>query len=211
MEQVYSNVMLRVVGPLATVGFWLSYGSMPPTRRYGVGVLSFDLFVVAIAIALVVAAARTKIRTPDLILALVIAALLLLGIFSDVYLTYGHGQHQHDFNERLTKIDAVYFAVGTLSTAGTGHIEAISERARTVQLMEMLLGLALVLFAVSAVVARLMSSSATASPSGATPTTNGSASGTTLVQGSSRLKRATLNFLVGVGVAWELVRRRRDR
>lgn len=61
-----------------------------------------------------------------------------------------------NFTHTLTRIDAVYFAVGTLSTAGTGTLAATSEAARALQTVEMLLGMVVLLAVVSAVVARFM-------------------------------------------------------
>jgi hypothetical protein len=55
---------------------------------------------------------------------------------------------------RLTHLDAIYFAVGTFSTAGTGNIVAISESARFIQTAEMIVGMVFVLLTVAAVVGR---------------------------------------------------------
>jgi hypothetical protein len=49
----------------------------------------------------------------------------------------------------LTRVDAVYFALGTLSTAGTGNISAVSDRARAIQSGQMLTDLVLVLGAIT--------------------------------------------------------------
>ena len=62
------------------------------------------------------------------------------------------------FTETFT-IDAIYFAIGTLTTAGTGNISATSETARGIQTMQMILGLVLITFAVTIVIGRLSSGS----------------------------------------------------
>jgi hypothetical protein len=76
---------------------------------------------------------------------------LLLQFFSYIYWSYGTTTN---FNTPLTHLDSLYFALGTLTTAGTGNIVAISETARRLQTLQMVLDLGLVLFAVSLVVAR---------------------------------------------------------
>lgn len=73
-------------------------------------------------------------------------------VFSVIYWNFGSNEN---FNIRLTRLDSVYFTVGTLSTAGTGNLVAISELARTVQLVQMVLDLGFLLLAVTLVVTRL--------------------------------------------------------
>jgi hypothetical protein len=77
----------------------------------------------------------------------------LLGLFSGLYWSIG----THDnFSHALTKLDAIYFAVGTLSTAGTGNISATSQQARLIQTTEMLLSMVVVLFVLGVAVARFI-------------------------------------------------------
>ena len=57
---------------------------------------------------------------------------------------------------QLSRWGAIYFTIGTLSTAGTGNIAAVG-RARPIQGIQMILGMVLVLFALTAVVARFVS------------------------------------------------------
>jgi hypothetical protein len=76
---------------------------------------------------------------------------LLLQFFSYVYWTYGTTQN---FNIELSHLDSFYFAVGTLTTAGTGNISAISDTSRGYQTVQMALGLALVGFVVVLIMAR---------------------------------------------------------
>ena len=86
--------------------------------------------------------------------AVVWALFLILINFS--YLYWSHGAPP-DFNHTLSHLDAIYFAVGTLTTAGTGSLEAMSETARELQLFQMVLGFALIAFAVSVAVTRFAS------------------------------------------------------
>lgn len=60
-----------------------------------------------------------------------------------------------NFSIYLSRLDAVYFAVGTLTTAGTGNISATSDLARGLQTIQMALDLVLVVFAVGLILPRL--------------------------------------------------------
>ena len=61
----------------------------------------------------------------------------------------------HNFNIHLTRLDAAYFTIGTLSTAGTGNIVATSELARALQAWQMALDMVFLLVAVALVMTRL--------------------------------------------------------
>lgn len=73
-------------------------------------------------------------------------------LFMASYWSCGGG---HNFNIHLTRLDAAYFTIGTLSTAGTGNIVATSELTRALQTWQMALDLAFLLVAVVLVVSRL--------------------------------------------------------
>jgi Ion channel len=107
----------------------------------------------AILILLVVSAARTG-SFNLVIVDLIALVALFLWAFSYFYWNYGT---KANLSAPLTRLDAVYFALGTLSAAGTGNISAISEKSRAIQTAQMGLGFALVVFAIAAVVARYMS------------------------------------------------------
>jgi hypothetical protein len=80
----------------------------------------------------------------------------LVGNFSYVYWSYGSTAN---FSVSLTRLDAIYFAIGTLTTAGTGNINATSELMRGIQALQMVLDLGLVVVALGVLVARLSSGS----------------------------------------------------
>lgn len=80
---------------------------------------------------------------------------LLIGGFSFLYWSYGSTVN---FNISLTRLDAIYFTFGTLTTAGTGNITAISEASRYIQTLQMFLDLGLMVFAVGLLVTRFTSS-----------------------------------------------------
>ena len=115
-----------------------------------------SLLLVIVAIAFVFIAARSRLHILALLTFIGNTFAVLLFTFASIYLSIGS---KANFNMPLTHLDAVYFAVGTLSTAGTGNIAAISETARTTQAWQMVLGLALVLFAVGIAINRISSSS----------------------------------------------------
>jgi Ion channel len=79
---------------------------------------------------------------------------LLLQFFSYAYWAYGTKQN---FNINLSHLDSFYFALGTLTTAGTGSISAISETSRGYQTLQMALDLMLVGFVIVVILARYVS------------------------------------------------------
>lgn len=61
------------------------------------------------------------------------------------------------FSERLTQLDALYFAVGTLTTAGTGSIDALSTKVRTYVTVQMGLDFLLVVVALAVIIGGILS------------------------------------------------------
>jgi Ion channel len=76
---------------------------------------------------------------------------LILQLFSYIYWTYGTTKN---FSVHLTHFDSFYFALGTLTTVGSGTITANSETARQIQAVQMGLDLLLIGFAVTITLAR---------------------------------------------------------
>jgi Ion channel len=79
---------------------------------------------------------------------------LILQLFSYVYWTYGTTRN---FSANLTHFDSFYFALGTLTTVGSGTITANSETVRQIQAVQMGLDLLLIGFAVTVILARYTS------------------------------------------------------
>jgi Ion channel len=134
---------------------WLLPGRNPHGELLGLACLSAGI--VGMAYATLIGAADPK--APFAAVAVMMGATIacLLGLFSGLYWSIG----THDnFSHALTRLDAIYFAVGTLSTAGTGDLSATSQQARLIQTSEMLLAMVVVLFVVGAVVARFITASA---------------------------------------------------
>lgn len=76
---------------------------------------------------------------------------LILQLFSYIYWTYGTTKN---FSTDLTHFDSFYFALGTLTTVGSGTITATSETVRQIQAVQMGLDLLLIGFAVTVILAR---------------------------------------------------------
>lgn len=86
---------------------------------------------------------------------------MLLGAFSVVMLAFsqlywGYGLPPN-FSVPLSRLEAIYFSVGTLTTAGTGNISATSDLTRGLQTIQMIIDLMLVVFAVGLLLPRLSS------------------------------------------------------
>lgn len=84
-------------------------------------------------------------------LLLVYVLSLVLQLFAYMYWAYGTTR---DFSVPLSHLDAFYFTLGTLTTAGTGNISAISETGRGLQTLQMGLDLVLIGFVVALTLAR---------------------------------------------------------
>jgi Ion channel len=90
----------------------------------------------------------------DKALMLLFGFALLVGNFSILYWSYGT---TGNFTEHLTRLDAIYFAIGTLATAGTGNISAVSQLARGLQALQMALDIGFAVFVVALAVAEIFS------------------------------------------------------
>ena len=75
----------------------------------------------------------------------------LLQFFSYFYWSYGSTAN---FTIPLSHLDSFYFALGTLSTAGTGNVSAISPLSRGLQTWQMGIDLVLIAFVVALILAR---------------------------------------------------------
>lgn len=76
---------------------------------------------------------------------------LILQFFSYTYWSYGTTRN---FSSELTHLDSFYFALGTLTTAGTGNLSAVSETGRKFQTFQMLIDFIFIGFVVALVIAR---------------------------------------------------------
>ena len=65
---------------------------------------------------------------------------VLVLVFSSVYVSMA-AYSSHNFNQPITKIDGVYFTVTALATVGFGDIVAVSETARVLVTLQMIIDL----------------------------------------------------------------------
>jgi voltage-gated potassium channel len=135
-------------------GIFFVYGS-PFTSHVYLGFV--NIIITVMLVVLVTAQLISVSRSGDLInivIMLLTSFSSLVATFSTLYGNYGT---TGNFSEGLTRLDAIYFTVGTLATAGTGNISAISQTARGLQTLQMVLDIGFLVFAVSLVVAKISS------------------------------------------------------
>ena len=99
--------------------------------------------------------------TPKLCVGFGAAAATIVYAFSSTYFHIGTADN---FNVALSKVDCVYFTLGTLSTAGTGRLQATSATAELVVSIQLVIDLIFVVVAVGLLLARLTSVLASTSP-----------------------------------------------
>ena len=90
----------------------------------------------------------------DIVADIVTSLSALTATFATLYWNYGL---RPNFTQQLNHLDAIYFTIGTLTTAGTGTISAVSQTARTLQSLQMVLDLGLIVFAVGLAIAEISS------------------------------------------------------
>jgi hypothetical protein len=132
--------------------FWTV--TLSQTRRHAAAgfIIAVDVFLMLSGVAALVFMARTPVGVPRLAFGLVSSVSLILANFSRFYWSYGGGSN---FTRPLTHLDAVYFAVGTLSTAGTGNLAAaVSQTAVARQTAQMAVDIAFTVFAAGVVATR---------------------------------------------------------
>jgi hypothetical protein len=125
------------------------------TTRTHSGVIWIPLYVIAFAfcciVPLIVLTRLRRFRPVVTAFVLIYGFALLLELFSSEYWSYGTTRN---FTRPLSHLDAFYFALGTLTTAGTGNISATSETSRGIQALQMGLDLIFIGFVVTLVVTR---------------------------------------------------------
>jgi DNA-binding transcriptional regulator YhcF (GntR family) len=136
---------------------WLNFLDTQKRGTFtGSGMLVISVVIAVNAMLLLLAVGRSVLAN---LLGLAYAFSALTFLFSTLYWGYGEPPN---FTPSLTHLDAIYFAVGTLTTAGTGNISALSEFSRGLQTTQMVLDFILVVFVVAVVIPRLI-------PTGETP------------------------------------------
>lgn len=145
---VLISVAFLVVFPL---GFGFGIAGQTTSTPGGVS-LGSGVYVVALfgMVPLTVLLVRRQFRPVLTALVLVYLFALLLEIFTFLYWSNGTSKN---FSIPLSHLDALYFALGTLTT-GTGNISAISETSRRIQTAQMGIDFLLIGFIVALLVAR---------------------------------------------------------
>ena len=143
-------VVLGIAFVIQAFFWWVSLGQTQ-RHRLGAGIVAVDAFFLACLVVLLVLLARFDRTAVGLILLLLATFSAVVAIFSRIYWGYGGPSN---FTRPLTHLDSVYFALGTLSTAGSGTLAATSESARAIQTVQMAIDVPLTLIAVAAVIAR---------------------------------------------------------
>jgi hypothetical protein len=143
------NYLIGVV--TCQVVFWVAFFGLPRHGSFSSVFLYVGLFLLVIMAVTVIGAVRA---TAPLITFVAAAnlLLLLLSYFSVLYYHYGTARN---WSASLSHWDAVYVALGTLTTAGTGNIYAKSEFARRVLSMQMLVDVVVITLLAGVVVYRL--------------------------------------------------------
>jgi GntR family transcriptional regulator len=145
---------LRTSGMFSFAGMqpylWLDFFSSQRGPVTGTVMTIISVLIVVHAIGLLLVVGDSL---PVNLLGLAYAFSALTYFFSTLYWGYGGASN---FSTRLTRLDAIYFSVGTLTTAGTGNISATSELSRGLQTTQMVLDFVLVVFVVAIVMPRLI-------------------------------------------------------
>jgi voltage-gated potassium channel len=134
--------LLRALG--STVGLVVIYYLLPLDRTsigVAVGMLAFGLValvgLVAFQVRSIIKAKYPALRAVG---ALATSVPLFLLLFAGTYFVMG-GISEANFNEPLTRTDALYFTVTVFATVGFGDIVATTESARVVVMGQMVAGI----------------------------------------------------------------------
>jgi len=124
--------------PLGSDGWW---SAALPSFIIGTALFSF---VFIRGLRGIVAAEHPAIRAVE---ALTMTLLVVIVIFATLAVEI-EAQSPGSYSEALTKLDGIYFSVTTLATVGYGDITPVSEYARGVGIVQMLVNLAVIGLAV---------------------------------------------------------------
>jgi hypothetical protein len=167
---LYSNGVLAagIVG-LILAGIWVAFLLSHGREHLDPGTVAIECVLIVFGALAILWAVR---REPDIALPSIAALLLveiglILLIFTVDYYDVGT---KHNFSQPLTHLDAVYFPLGTVSTAGTGNGVATSERARALQSVQMGIDLLVFVVVLTALLTRYVGSGRSTNGEVAPPT-----------------------------------------
>lgn len=150
-RKILANILVVVAAIIIAVMWW----AFSATRVRVPSSPVYVIWYVATAVALIICVVGFRDRPLyTLAIAVLLGFIVLTDLFSVLYWQYGS---QVNFNIPLSHLDAVYFTLGTLSTAGTGNIVAISETSRAIQSLQMGVDFGFILLATGILVSRLAS------------------------------------------------------
>jgi len=147
-----------VILSLTVLGLWIVILSI--TGLAGEQTSTFSSPQLLIVYALVIAAPlvlvgilllRSTLSIGLIVAVLASGVITALVSFSSAYWQIGT---MANFNIQLTRFDSWYFALGMFTTAGTGNIVAISDRAREIQTLQMFFDMTIVVFVAGILVSR---------------------------------------------------------
>lgn len=151
VSRVFATNALALALPIS----WISFLLTPARPSGGVNPIQVMVLFVVIIIMIWAVVALSALGTPIRLVFVILAGsfLLFVSVFSQLY--WDIGETTNFGGTDLSKLDAVYFALGTLTTAGTGNLSATSELSRSLVAVQMVLDIGLTGFAVTVVAARL--------------------------------------------------------
>lgn len=129
-----SDGLLRRLVIEGGVAVFLWVGLLTNHKREGN--LVFDVAVVALIVGITILLELRRSRRaviPEHVVTAAFAVDLLLFLYSGMYWGIGGA---NNFNHHLTHLDGLYFAIGTLTTVGTGSLYATTDLARGIQLSQ---------------------------------------------------------------------------
>jgi len=112
----------------------------PVTGLLFLGCLAFLAVILVVEVRAILGSRRPLLRAVRM---LTLGLPLFLIVFAGTYVTIAAHQ-PHAFSETLTRTDGLYFTVTTFTTVGYGDISPVTELARVVAMLQMLLGLLIV-------------------------------------------------------------------
>ena len=136
-----------IVFVVVPVSLWIAQFELYQRSSTGVLYTLNAILLTAVAIGWVIyEATRQRFVLPLAIFAAIFSLSQLLQYFAYLYWSIGN---KTNFNQPLSHLDALYFAVGTFTTAGTGKLVATSDSAVRLQLIQMGLDFTLIAIAVT--------------------------------------------------------------
>lgn len=159
MWQLGRKIQIR-----ATIGLvisqiiaWLAYFYLIKQgsgSSFSVVVIAYTVFMAFWAVWWVIPIARgARGVTIALVASLINAFLYLVVTFAGLY--YHFGTSSNFSKPLVTRVDALYFTLGTLTTAGTGNIAPVSQLSRGLTSLQMVIDLVYITIAVAIAVTRL--------------------------------------------------------